>query len=87
MAALVVEDCGYVAGSCARVGYLPCMLVEAASLCPYWNKFMLSFLILKIKKIFFFPSVRTPQGRYFLKCLVARNKGEEVDNNSSYLLC
>ena len=53
MAALVVEDCGYVAGSCARVGYLPCMLVEAASLCPYWNKFMLSFLILKIKKFFF----------------------------------
>ena len=86
MAALVVEDCGYVAGSCARVGYLPCMLVEAASLCPYWNKFMLSFLILKIKK-FFFPFRENSSGKIFLKCLVARNKGEEVDNNSSYLLC
>ena len=24
-----------VAGSCARVGYLPCPLVKEASLCPY----------------------------------------------------
>jgi hypothetical protein len=62
VAALVVEDCGYVAGSCARVGYLPCMLVEAASLCPYWNKFMLSFLILKIKK-FFFPFRENSSGK------------------------
>ena len=36
-------------------------------------------------KIFFFPSLRTPQGRPFLKCLGARSKGEEVDNSSSYL--
>ena len=47
MAALVVEDCGYVAGSCARVGYLPCMLVEAASLCPYWDMFTLLVLDFK----------------------------------------
>jgi hypothetical protein len=34
-----------VAGSCARVGYLPCPLVEQASQCPYWDMFMLLFLI------------------------------------------
>ena len=39
------------------------------------------------KKILFFSFRENSSGKIFLKCLVARNKGEEVDNNSSYLLC
>ena len=53
-----------VAGSCARVSYLPCPLVEQASLCPYWDMFTL--LVLDFEYIFFLLFdifVRTPQGR------------------------
>ena len=59
---------GYMASSCAMVGYLPCQLVEQASLCPYWCLIILLILILKIK-ISSFPSVRTPQGRVSLNVL------------------
>ena len=74
-----------VADSCARVGYLPCPLVEKASLCPHWAIFVLLFLISIIK--FLFPFRENSPVKSFLKCLVVRNKGEEVDNSSSYLLC
>ena len=36
-------------------------------------------------KFFFFSFRENSSGKSFLKCLGARNKGEEVDNSSSYL--
>ena len=47
--------CCRLAGSCARVSYLPCPLVKEASLCPYWDMFTRLFLLSKLKFSFFLP--------------------------------